>query len=96
MSNLTYDQFVKFVLRMLPNYKLRYHVWTKREQAVLDEVVFCVRMLSSCYTDIQSFTAALEVEFGLMVPIAWGTYSEPYFKNWHRLHRTWNLIGDKI
>lgn len=91
---MSYTDFVGFVLRCLPKYGLRYHAWTEREAATLEAIITDVRARSSEYSSIAELTSYMENTYGLIVPFAWGTYSEPYFRNWYQLNQAKEVKND--
>lgn len=95
LNDISYSRYTQFLLRTLPRWKSRFHRWSDREEAVLQEIVFCVRLATQLYHDVPSMEKYLEEEFGLHVPVIWGALAEPYFENWSKVVKNFNLLCEK-
>lgn len=90
-TTLSYIDFVSFVLRSLSNYRRRYHNWTDDQERVLSCVIGEIKCYSQEVSDIQSLIEYMDISFGIYVPFAWGTYSEPDFHNWYNLYTNYEF-----
>lgn len=90
MTNITYTDYVAFVLRHLPNYGKQYHSWTEEQASILGCIVAEVKSAAEEYSDVPSLAEFMERSYGLVVPVVWGTLAVPYFKNWYNLYTNWS------
>lgn len=80
-----------FVVKSTKNWKHRFHNWSAHDEAVLDDILRRMdEFIFLVHDDVndESVTWLLrqfELNFGLVLPFAWGTYTDVYFKNWHQL-----------
>lgn len=80
-----------FVVKSTKNWKNRFHNWSEHDEKVLndisrrmDEYIYLV------HDDVNDdsvtwLLSQFERSFGLVLPFAWGTYTDVYFMNWHEL-----------
>lgn len=89
----SYSDYVSFVNMSLDRWA--YHCTSPRYKEVLEEVKFCVRLLSQTETTVEGLARELKKNFGFQIPIVWNAPAEGYFDNYAKLCKEWNLLSER-
>jgi hypothetical protein len=98
IPNIPFEDFVEFLRKSLRCWPRKFHNWTDREQKVFEQV--CSRVEDFIYLEestsrqIGEVMDGIEKGLDIVVPIAYGTFSDIYFKNWSLLVKNWDLEYD--